>query len=563
MISLPKTLQQIHTFEKDDVWYVANLQTGEVIQIDAITADILALCSTCDNAGILEQLGHKYSEGQILESLKALSGAIEAILFEPERAKVQLPKATEERLRLFIPHGFMKYQAILSPATNVGIYNLLIALAKKAEVVVEIDNDSSAMEHREQLMALGIQFVSDLFQPTGAPTYASNHFIVEGCDGILALSPHPYEELNYYRHNMIPIVSRIYSDRNLHEAAINKLFSHQTLRRTFDSVCPDTPWRVDELGLLNCPQTNSLRYNSSRLEGVHTIPNGVDTEVYFPQNHQKAREAVASIVGGKSILHAPLVGVINGFQPQNSIHMIAELARLHKDVVFIVLDPILARDHYQRHRNVFYIALQQSEDTVALPWIYSAFEFIIFPTVIGTPFSMVLEALACGVPGLGLTSTELPEELEACTMSVPLTRDDTTGKFIIPVVAVSEQIDTLLGNTELRETLSTKARQIAENYSWDRTAQHFVALFTELNQKKRESIIPKYPDVAFSSYYDRARNVVRTGATQLDSFFKQRVEEGLAQTLLADHTPAEVRTVLRYLLQDVEKADRVLSTLIP
>ena len=56
---------------------------------------------------------------------------------------------------------------------------------------------------------------------------------------------------------------------------------------------------------------------------------------------------------------------------------------------------------------------------------------------------------------------------------------------------------------------------------------------------------------------------MRTGATQLDGFFKHRVEEGLAQTLLSDHTPEEVRMVLQYLLQDAEKADRVLSTLLP
>ena len=71
MIRFPRTLQQIHIFEKDGVWYVAHLQAGDVLQIDSITADILALCSTEDNVGILEKLGDKYAEGQILESLSA------------------------------------------------------------------------------------------------------------------------------------------------------------------------------------------------------------------------------------------------------------------------------------------------------------------------------------------------------------------------------------------------------------------------------------------------------------------------------------------------------------
>ncbi|MDE0013985.1 MAG: hypothetical protein OXU36_22780 [Candidatus Poribacteria bacterium] len=559
MIRLPRTLQQIHTFEKDDVWYVANLRTGDVLEIDAITADILALCSTDDNAGILEKLGDKYSEGQILESLKTLSSDIETLLFEPEHNSVS---TTKEKLRIFIPHGFMKYRGTLAPTTNVGIYNLLAALAKHAEVFVEIDNDDPAKEQREQLRVLGIQFISDIFKSTNAASYAANRFIIDGCDGILALSPHPYEELNYFRHNTIPIVSRLYSDRNLRESTLNKLLSHQALRRDFDSVCPDTPWITEELAWLISESTDSLCYNSPHLQRLNIIPNGIDTNVYSPQNHQQAREAVASIVGEKSILDVPLVGILNGFHPQNSVGMITELARLHKNVSFVIFDPILARNHAQQHRNVFYINLEQPEDTVALPWIYSACDFIIFPTVIGTPFSMVLEVLACGVPGLALTSLALPEELAACSLSVPLTRDETTGKFIIPTATISEQIDILLSTPEMRETLSTKARKVAENYSWEKTAQRFVALFTELNKKKAENTIPKYPDVAFSPYYDKAQNVIRTGATQLDGLFKNRVEEGIAQTLLSGHTPEEVRTVLRYLLQDTEKADRVLSTLL-
>ena len=550
MIRLPRTLQQIHIFEKDGDWYIANLQTGDVLQIDFVTADILALCSTDDNAGIHEKLGDKYSEGQILESLKTLSGDIETFLFEPQQDSAL---TTEERLRIFIPHGFMKYKETLSPNTNVEIYNLLIALAKYAEVFVEIDDASVAVAQREQLMELGIQFVSDIFESKDQATYALNRFIVDGCNGILALSPHPYEELSYFRHNTIPVVSRIYSDRNLREATLNKVLSHQALQRNSDRLCPDTPWIVDELALIQ----------SFRPEGLNTIPNGVDTQVYSPKNHEDARLAVASIVGEKNIRDAPLVGILNGFQPQNSLGMITELANLHKDVVFIVFDSILGQDRQQRHRNVFYINLQQPEDTVALPWIYSACEFIIFPTVIGTPFSMVLEALACGVPGLALNTVKLPDDLAAGVMSVPLTPNDTTGKFIIPTAAISGQINMLLDNPELREKLSTNARQIAENYSWDKTAQRFVALFTELNEKKTENAIPKYSDVAFSPYYDRAQNVVRTGATQLDSFFKQRVEEGLAQTLLSDHTPEEVRTVLRYLFRDREKADRLLATLLP
>ena len=553
MIRFPRTLQQIHKFEKDGIWYAVNLQIGEVLQIDAITAEILALCDTGNNASILEKLGGTYSEGEIFEALKTLSGDIGDLLFEPQTEPTLSHAAAKKRLRLFIPHGFMRYKEILSPTTNVGIYNLLIALAKYAEVFVEIDDYSAAMEQREQLRSLGIHFVSDLFESTDRSTYASNQFITPDCNGILALSPQPYEELSYFRHNTIPIVSRIYSDRNLREATINKVLSHQVLQRNFDGICPDTPWIADELVLLKSFQPDDL----------HVIPNGVDTEVYAPQNHQQAREAVVSIVGEKSILDAPLVGILNGFQPHNSIGMITELARLHKDIIFIVFDPILSRNHAQQHRNVFYITLQRPEDTVAFSWIHSACEFVIFPTVIGTPFSMVLEVLACGVPGIALNTAKLPDDLAAGVMSVPLTPDDTTGKFMIPTAAISKQINMLLDNPELKQKLSTNARKIAENYSWDKTAQRFVALFTELNEKKTENATPKYSDVAFSPYYDRAQNVVRTGAMQLDGFFNHRAEEGLAQTLLSNHTPEEVRVVLQYLLQDADKADRLLSTLIP
>lgn len=554
MIRFPKVFQQhIHRFQKDGIWYVANPELGEILQIDPLTAEILKLCTTSDNAGILEKLGDRYSEGQILQSLKALSGDIESQLFEPQREPTFSPTADKEKLGIFIPHGFMKYQETLSPNTNVEIYNLLTALTKYAEVFVEIDNASVAMAQREHLMALGIQFVSDIFESTDQPTYAANRFIVDDCDGILALSPHPYEELNYFRHNTIPIVSRVYSDRNLREATLNKVLSHHSLQRSFDSVCPDTPWMVEELETLT----------GSHFNGLNTIPSGVDTEVYSPQDRQQAREAVASIVKDQSIMDAPVVGILNGFQPQNSIKMVEKLAHLHKDTVFIVIDSIFARQQYQQHQNVFYINLQQPADTVALPWIYNACELIIFPTVIGTSFSMVLEALACGVPGLALNSTELPEDLAACLISIPLTQEDITGKFLIPTGAISEQIHMLIGAQDTRETLSAESQKIAKNYSWEKTAQRFVTLFAALNEKVTENRQSNHSPIAFSQYYDKAENVLRPGATQLDGFFKQRVEEGLAQTLLLDHTHGEVRTVLQHLLRDPKQADRVLATLLP
>ena len=553
MIKLPRNLQQIHIFEEDGVWYVANFQMGEVIQIDTLTVDILALCRTHDNAGVLKKLANKYTEGEIFKGLKNLSGDVGTFLFEQE-APALPPKTIESRLRIFVPYGFMRYKGIISPTTEVSIYNLLVALAKYADLFVEIDKNSAATKYREQMMALGIQFISDLFESnTNHRMCASNRFIIENCDGILALSPHPYEELNYFRYNTIPVISRAYSDRNLREATVNKVLSHHSLRRSFDSISPDTPWIREELEALT----------GSHFNGINTIPNGVDTHVYAPQDSQHARKAVASIVGEESILDVPFVGFINGFQPQNSIGMIEALADLHKDIVFIVLDPILAHQKYQQHRNVFYIDLQKPEDTVALPWIYNACEFIIFPTVIGTPFSMVLDALACSVPALALTSTNLPEDLESCIKSIPITRDTTTGKFVIPTDAVSEQIDALLSASKERATLSMKAREVACNYSWDRTAWEIIELFTSLNEKRALNAVTNYPDVAFSSYYNKSQNVIRSGAMQLEGPFKHSIEEGLGQTLLAEHTPEEVRIVLQYILKDVEKADSVLSTLIP
>lgn len=557
MIRFPRTLQKrIHKFEKDGIWYVANLQTGELFQIDGITAEILELCSTAENASILEELGNRYPEGEIFKSLNGFSGDLETFLFEPERAPIFTPTSADDRLKIFIPHHFMNYKGFLSPNTNVEIYNLLTALTKYAEVFLEIDNDPTTLSQREHLLELGIQFVSDIFEESEyQATQAPNRFIIDDCDGILALSPHPYEELNYFRHNTIPVVSRIYSDRNLREATLNRALSHQALQRNFDRICPDSPWVGDELAAIY----------SFRQEALHTIPNGVDTQVYAPKDHQEAREALASIVEDRSIMDAPVVGILNSFQPQNSIKMIEKLAHLHKDTVFIVIDSILARRQYQQHHNVFYINLQQPEDTVALPWIYNACELIIFPTVIGTSFSMVLEALACGVPGLALNSTELPEDLAACLISIPLTQEDMTGRFLMPTTAISEQMNMLIGSQERKETFSTESRQVAAHYSWDRTAQHLVRLFSELNKKKQEDTVPKYPDVVFAPYYEKGQNVVKTGATQLqfDSFFKQRVEEGVAQTLSADHTPQEIQTVLRYLIQDANKADSLLTTLTP
>ena len=95
-----------------------------------------------------------------------------------------------------------------------------------------------------------------------------------------------------------------------------------------------------------------------------------------------------------------------------------------------------------------------------LPGLYSGASCFIYPSIyegFGLP---ILEAMACGTPVISSNTTSLPEVAgDACLLINPYDTDE-----------ISETIQKILQDANLREDLRTRGLLRAKQFSWDKTA---------------------------------------------------------------------------------------------
>ncbi|MFM2476533.1 glycosyltransferase family 4 protein [Celerinatantimonas sp. MCCC 1A17872] len=110
-----------------------------------------------------------------------------------------------------------------------------------------------------------------------------------------------------------------------------------------------------------------------------------------------------------------------------------------------------------------------------LPHLYKGAEGLVFPSLyegFGLP---VIEAMACGIPVLTSNVTSLPEVAGQAALLVD-PKDE---------VAISEGIESLVYNDQLRTILIRKGIERARMFSWDRVADRVVSIINsaELEEK--------------------------------------------------------------------------------
>ena len=247
------------------------------------------------------------------------------------------------------------------------------------------------------------------------------------------------------------------------EIWVRKSRSYQALAAEQLHVVSPSRWMRDEV------KRSSLlsRFRCS------VIPNGLDTEVFRPQNPQAARERFGIPLDAEAILF-----VADGIHiRRKGLHLLVEAlagGKLDSELFLISLGPGFPPDLSRfPHKHI-----EPIQDDGVLSQIYSAADVLVVPSVQDNLPNTALEAISCGTPVVGFAVGGIPD----------LIRPGQTGFLAKRLESgdLRRAILEALSDRERLKNMSANCRKIAcQEFSRETQARRYAALYQEMIERSR------------------------------------------------------------------------------
>jgi len=217
---------------------------------------------------------------------------------------------------------------------------------------------------------------------------------------------------------------------------------------------------------------NNLQRDGVLLHKLHVVHNGVDHDTFTPRNIERSWQRilfVGALVPDKNVemLIRAFLEVSPAF-PEAELHICGD-ASLWGAAEFIDRDAVARLSS----KVFFHGTLSQEE----LAFQYSQSAICVIPSKFES-FSLVsLEAQSCGCVPLVADVGGVPETILADSTGITYAPNDTE--------TLAENLRQLLSNKDRLKSLSKKAIAfVGNNFSWDKTAEHYEKIFYNLLNKK-------------------------------------------------------------------------------
>ena len=180
------------------------------------------------------------------------------------------------------------------------------------------------------------------------------------------------------------------------------------------------------------------------------------------------------------------VGVISPRKNQlSAVKAIPQILAAHPEARFVFAGPVADAGYFDTIRE--FIAGNNLSDRVEFTGgvtraeafgLYSRASLFLFPTTAESLGLVLVEAMAFGLPVVA-SSVEPIEDVVA--------QQEGTAILFDPydVDGMAAAVNRLLGDNSLRESMSQKARQRAEDFSYERLAAQEIAMYDRLIEEKR------------------------------------------------------------------------------
>ena len=547
MIQFPRNLHNFHQFKRNGEQFVADLDAGVVVPVTEIVCDVLNVCGTSETDAIIETLADKYgSRFEILEAFAFLTKLSEmGILFSSDPSDIEIPQRND-RLKIYVTPGVFEIRERIPFLLSTANHNLTTVLAEHADLYLALpEPNNNRQEIEESLRAKGIQPIFFRNDRSFSPV----KFIPKACAGILALSPLTVGEQIFLKFNTIPVILRVSNETLINHAARNIALERCAALKHFDAFASDASWT----------QTFFSDFVPD-MRVFHHIPYGVDTSFFKPMDKMKCKHQLSQALGNEEILQKPLVGVVPGLNPHETLRFLRKLRSANPDLNYLVIHSSLMDDFTDEGCvNFFNIASQQDKE--ASPFIFNALDALVFPTILGASPLLLLEIVACGIPTV-IWGHSVPKEMSGACRFVQVA-PSLFDPIQLPVKSISQELKFLFENPDEQRRLAQDGLEAISAYTWEAAIQRILNLFRDLRSRPVCQSNPAKRRLLFKKHYNLVSGEIESEAFILSKFpTPVDVEQGIAMTLLEEHTPMEVETVLASICREPERVERILEDLI-
>ena len=357
---------------------------------------------------------------------------------------------------------------------------------------------------------------------------------MDGYDGILLLSQFLTDDLLYYQVPNVPIVHCIEDIPKLQGSTLEALLNICAFQDVNDTLVVKASWVKEWLTECGVPRGN-----------FRVVPNGIN--IGEPIGKSLAKQHTAVLFEKPIFAQQPVVGLISGFEPNFGVKFISEFAHANPHLAIFVYDPFLAEYYTNPPNNVVIFRADDDETHSILSIFLQALDLVCFPTIPGTPLSLVLEAMASGTPCIAMTKYGLPPEV-AGAGAVVKSEWHGFGNFRVPMSELSNTIYQWLKPSHTRTECENAAKRLAQKFTWEKVAQDIVQSIEEGHQQsvnafRRERNMS--PPVFCRRYNSRTgtteSSVYRLGTNRYDC-----LKTALIEMLVEQHTPAEIEAVFKH-----------------
>ena len=528
-------LKQHHKFEQDDRKYVADLETGDIVQINDVEWEILSCYASQTLYQLVEALKKTYKLTAIFDGIERLEQlgrqgtllhrVVEAV--EPTAAPGQ---QRDQKPKILVPFHFTEEKSSLDYLTNLNRYQFLTHLATFAELET-LAFPEEKKEDVQDLDAVRVRNIDVAARNALMPAW----YAMDGYDGILLLSQFLTDDLLYYRVPDVPIVHCIEATQRLQHVLLKTLLTLRAFQSPKDTLVVKASWMKEWVAELGVPTEN-----------VRVIPDGID--VVAPIGDKAlAKQHTAALFEKPMFIEQPVVGLISGFEPNRGAAWISEFARENLHLAVFVYDAMLAQHYRHPPENVVIFSADDEETRSVLPIFFQALDLVCFPAMPGTPLSIVLEAMAYGAPCVVMTKYGIPTEVAGAGAVVESEGED-FGNFRVSISELSNTIHQWLKPSPMRAKCENVAKGLAQKFTWEKVAQEIVQCLEEgcqqsVNAFRRERNVS--PSV-FCRRYDPGSGTTESSVYRAGSNRYDCLKTVLAEILAEQHTPAEIETVFRH-----------------